>query len=340
MLAAIIYLYNRCGTFDYPAILEALASGRASLSGAEQLWLFLAFFLAFAIKVPLFPLHTWLPDAHVEAPSAGSVMLASVMLKMGTFGLVRYCLPLFPAAARQCAGWIVVLAIIGILYGALVAMVQPNLKKLVAYSSVSHLGFVVLGVFSFTQVGLDGAVYQMLSHGITTGALFVLVGFLYERRHSLAIADFGGVATCAPWLSAAFMVTTLASMGLPMLNNFVGEFMVLQGAAIVNFTWAVWAGIGVILSACYMLWMYQRVFYGETSGEVRAHVGDLKPREWAVIIPLVAMMVWMGVYSRSFLPPVSQATARVLEQTLINVPFRVELHKLELVQAREAGHAR
>ena len=319
MLAAIIFLYNRAGTFDYPAIVQMLGSGRLHLDAREQLLLFLAFFLAFAIKVPLFPLHTWLPDAHVEAPTAGSVMLASVMLKMGTYGLVRFCLPMFPGAARQCAPWIVVLAIIGIVYGALVAMVQPNMKKLVAYSSVSHLGFVVLGIFSFTQLGLDGAVYQMLNHGISTGALFVLVGFLYERRHSLAIDDFGGVATAAPWLSTAFLVTTLASIGLPTLNNFIGEFMVLQGSAQANFYWTIFAALGVILSACYMLWLYQRVFYGETPDQVRSHVHDLNLREWAVVIPLVAMMVWMGVYSQSFLPPVSRATARVIEQMPVQV---------------------
>src|SRR4029077_519185 len=233
----------------------------------EQMLLFLAFFIAFAIKVPLFPLHTWLPDAHVEAPTAGSIMLASVMLKMGTYGLVRYCLPMFPEASRTCAPWIVVLAIIGIIYGALVAMVQPNMKKLVAYSSVSHLGFVVLGIFSFTQMGLDGAVYQMLNHGVSTGALFILVGFLYERRHSLEIKDYGGVATPPPWLSTVFMITMLASIGLPLLNNFVGEFLVLQGTAIAQFSWAVYAAIGVILSACYMLWLYQRVFFAKASDD-------------------------------------------------------------------------
>jgi NADH-quinone oxidoreductase subunit M len=323
MLAGIIYLYNRAGTFSYPVILDMLSSGKLSLSGPVQLLLFLAFFIAFAIKVPLFPLHTWLPDAHVEAPSAGSVMLASVMLKMGTYGLIRFCLPMFPNAARQCAPWVVVLAIIGIIYGALVAMVQPNMKKLVAYSSVSHLGFVVLGIFSFTQLGLDGAVYQMLNHGISTGALFVLVGFLYERRHSLAIADYGGVATAAPWLSTVFLITTLASIGLPMLNNFVGEYLVLQGAAQANFTWSVFAAIGVILSACYMLWLYQRVFYGETPEEVRSHVPDLNGREWACVVPLIAMMLWMGTYTRTFLPPVTAATARILDETKVNVQFQV-----------------
>ena len=237
MLAAIIYLYNRAGTFDYPQHPATCSpAARCRSTPGEQMLLFLAFFVAFAIKVPLFPLHTWLPDAHVEAPTAGSVMLASVMLKMGTLR-PRALLPAdVPRAPRaSCAPWIVVLAIIGIIYGALVAMVQPNMKKLVAYSSVSHLGFVVLGIFSFTQLGLDGAVYQMLNHGISTGALFVLVGLLYERRHSLEIADYGGVATPAPWLSTVFLITTLASIGLPLLNNFVGEFLVLQGAAQVEF---------------------------------------------------------------------------------------------------------
>jgi len=325
MLAAIIYLYNRAGTFGYAAILDQLSSGRLAFTPYEQMLLFLAFFVAFAIKVPLFPLHTWLPDAHVEAPTAGSVMLASVMLKMGTFGILHYALPLFPSAARRCAPWIAVLAIIGIIYGALVAMVQPNMKKLVAYSSVSHLGFVVLGIFSFTQLGLDGAVYQMLNHGITTGALFVLVGLMYERRHSLAIEDYGGVATAAPWLSTVFLITTLASIGLPLLNNFVGEFLVLQGTALANFKWAIWAALGVILSACYMLWMYQRVFYGELKEAVRSHLPDLNLREWAVVVPLIAMMVWMGVYSKSFLDPVGKTTARVLEQTQVHVGERVDL---------------
>jgi len=325
MLAAIIYIYNKTQTFNYTSLLEMLSSGRLTFAPGEQMLLFLAFFFAFAIKVPLFPLHTWLPDAHVEAPSAGSVMLASVMLKMGTYGILHFCLPLFPSAARSCAPWIAVLAIIGIVYGALVAMVQPNMKKLVAYSSVSHLGFVVLGIFSFTQMGLDGAVYQMLNHGISTGALFVIVGLLYERRHSLEIEDYGGVATVAPWLSTAFLITTLASIGLPLLNNFVGEFLVLQGTALVNFKWTVFASLGVILSACYMLWLYQRVFYGEANEEVRHHIFDLNLREWAAVVPLIVMMVWMGVYSQSFLPPVGQVDARVLQQTEVNVPFRVSL---------------
>jgi NADH-quinone oxidoreductase subunit M len=313
MLIAIIFLYNRAGTFDIPLLLDMMAKGRLTLSGTEGFWLFLAFFFAFAIKVPIFPLHTWLPDAHGEAPTAGSVMLASVLLKLGTYGLVRICLPLFPDAARQNAPWIIALAITGIIYGALVAMVQPNMKRLVAYSSVSHLGFVVLGIFTFTQTGLDGAVYQMLNHGISTGALFILVGLLYERRHSLEIADYGGVGTVAPWLSTLFVITTLASIGLPLLNNFVGEFLVLQAAVQVNFYYAVFAALGVILSAVYMLWMVQRTFYGPTPHEVEHHVTDLNLREWAVILPLIAMMVWMGVGCQTFLPAVSAQNRQVLE---------------------------
>src|SRR5580704_1191341 len=301
MLVGITYLYNQAGTFDYARILAGLQNGSIAPTYQEQLLLFLAFFIAFAIKVPIFPLHTWLPDAHVEAPTAGSVMLASVMLKMGTYGLLRFCVPLFPNAARECAGWIVTLAIIGILYGALVAMVQPNMKKLVAYSSVSHLGFVVLGIFSFTANGLDGAVFQMLAHGISTGALFTLVGMLYERRHSLEIDAYGGVATPAPWLSTVFVVTAFASAGLPLLSNFVGEFLVLQGAAQADFRWAVFAAIGVILAACYLLWLYQRIFYGETPEDLRTHMPDLSAREWSAMIPLVVMMVWLGVGSQTFL---------------------------------------
>jgi NADH-quinone oxidoreductase subunit M len=312
MLVGMIYLYNLAGTFDYAKILAGLQSGAIALSPVEQLWLFLAFFIAFAIKVPIFPLHTWLPDAHVEAPTAGSVMLASVMLKMGTYGLLRFCVPMFPNAARTCAGWIVTLAIIGILYGALVAMVQPNMKKLVAYSSVSHLGFVVLGIFSFTQQGFDGAVFQMLAHGISTGALFIIVGFLYDRRHSLEIAAYGGVATPAPWLSTAFMITMLASIGLPMLSNFIGEYLVLQGASLVYFRWTVFAALGVILSACYMLWLYQRVVFGKASEDLTHHMPDLGFREYAIIVPLILLMVWMGSFPQSFIPPISASNAILL----------------------------
>jgi len=337
MLIGILFLYNKTGTFDYPAVLLALQRG--ALTYPEEMLLFLGFFIAFAIKVPMFPLHTWLPDAHVEAPTAGSVMLASVMLKMGCYGLLRFCLPMFPTAAHNNAGWINVLAITGIIYGALVAMVQPNMKKLVAYSSVSHLGFVVLGLFTFTQQGLDGAVYQMLNHGVSTGALFILVGFLYERRHSLEINAYGGVATPAPQLSTVFMITMLASIGLPTLNNFVGEFLVLQGAAIAQFRLAVCASIGVILSACYMLWLYQRVFYGRASEEVTHHMHDLVPREALAIVPLILLMVWMGVYSQSFLPPISAANTAALAGIEARKELRVQNQPALLASLREFFHA-
>jgi NADH-quinone oxidoreductase subunit M len=314
MLTAIIWLFNKSGTFDIPLILGMLAKCRLGSAPTEGLWLFLAFFVAFAIKVPLFPLHTWLPDAHGEAPTAGSVMLASVMLKLGTYGIVRICVPLFPDAAVKAAPYIVALAIIGIVYGALVAMVQPNMKRLVAYSSVSHLGFVVLGVFAFNQFGMDGAVYQMLNHGVSTGALFILVGFLYERRHSLEISDYGGVATVAPWLSVVFVITSLASIGLPLLGNFVGEFLILQGAAVAYFPWAVFAALGVILSAVYMLWLVQRTFYGTTPDAVRSRVTDLGAREWAIVVPLLALMVWMGVGSGTFLPAVHASDQATLNR--------------------------
>jgi len=259
---------------------------------------------------------------------------------MGTYGLVRFCLPMFPNAARRSADWIVALAIVGIIYGALVAMVQPNMKKLVAYSSVSHLGFVVLGIFSFTQAGLDGAVYQMLNHGISTGALFMLVGYLYERRHSLEIADYGGVATPAPWLSAVFLITTLASIGLPTLNNFVGEYLVLQGSAQVNFRWTVFAATGVILSAVYMLWMYQRAFFGEANETVRQHLRDLDRREWIAILPLLVLMVWMGTATQTFLPAISASNTRTLRESEVKVEFQVKVQPPVSAQLKERFDAR
>jgi NADH-quinone oxidoreductase subunit M len=338
MLAAIIWLYNKSGTFDLPLLVDMIQKGRLALTSGESFWLFLAFFFAFAIKVQLFPLHTWLPDAHGEAPSAGSVMLASVMLKMGTYAIVRVCLPMFPEASRQAAPYIIALAIIGIIYGALVAMVQPNMKRLVAYSSVSHLGFVILGIFTFTQTGMDGAVYQMLNHGISTGALFILVGYLYERRDSLEISDFGGVGTVAPWLSTVFVITTLASVGLPLLNNFVGEFLVLQAAMQVNILYAVFAAIGVILSAVYMLWMVQRTFYGATPAEVSHHVFDMNGREWAAMLPLIVLMVWMGIGTQSFLPSIAASNGKTLE--LVRPPgTALQAQTGTSKQATEASHA-
>src|SRR2546425_2343357 len=252
MLVGIIWLYNSTGTVDLPTIQQMLANGIPALSPRTEMLLFLAFFLAFAIKVPLFPLHTWLPDAHVEAPTAGSVMLAGVLLKLGTYGMIRFFLPLFPETSHRAARWGAVLAIIGIIYGALVAMGQPKLKKMVAYSSVNHLGFVVLGIFAFHNISMQGAVYQMLAHGVSTGALFLLVGMLYDRRHTFEISEYGGLATPMPKLAAFFLFVALSSLGLPMLNGFVGEYLVLLGTYQRHWQWATWAALGVILSACYL----------------------------------------------------------------------------------------
>ncbi len=297
MLVSIIWLYTKTGSFDYSTIREALASGHIALPGDTAMWLFLGFFIAFAVKVPIFPLHTWLPDAHVEAPTAGSVLLAGVLLKMGTYGLLRFNVALFPAEARRHAPWIVALAIIGIIYGALVAMVQPNLKKLVAYSSVSHLGFCVLGIFTFTVMGTDGAVYQMLNHGVSTGALFMLTGMLYERRHTYELTEFGGLATPMPIFATLFLVITLSSIGLPLLNGFVGEFLVLNGAFQAKTLFGVLAATGVIWSACYMLWMYQRVFYGQVTVPVNNTLPDATLRERIALWPTVVFALVMGVAS-------------------------------------------
>src|SRR5438067_3699857 len=237
MLAAILWLYAKTGSFDFVVIENAIRSGRVENFPGASLWLFLGFFVAFAVKVPLFPVHTWLPDAHVEAPTAGSVLLAGVLLKMGTYGMLRFNLGLFPEQSRANAGWIAALAITGIIYGALVAMVQPNLKKLIAYSSISHLGFVVLGIFSFTQAGLEGATFVMLAHGVSTGALFMLAGIVFERRHTYEISEFGGLATPMPVYSTFFLFIVLSSLGLPLLNGFVGEFLVLSGAFQARMWW-------------------------------------------------------------------------------------------------------
>jgi NADH-quinone oxidoreductase subunit M len=320
MLVGILWLYNVTGTFDLQAIQQALQNrpellgSTAELIHRNELLLFLAFFFAFAIKVPLFPLHTWLPDAHVEAPTAGSVILAGVLLKMGTYGMIRFCLPLFPNAARDSAPWIAVLAIIGIIYGALVSLVQPNLKKLVAYSSVSHLGFVVLGIFAFHNISMQGAVYQMLAHGISTGALFLLVGMLYDRRHTFEISQYGGLATPMPRLAAFFLFIALASMGLPMLNGFVGEFLILLGTYHVHANWASWAALGVILSACYLLWAYQRVFFGDVTVEKNRALPDVSPREKWILVTMAVVTLWMGIGSTFFTRRFAASSQNVLDQ--------------------------
>jgi NADH-quinone oxidoreductase subunit M len=338
MLACIIYLYSQAGTFDYVEIMNAINSGRVMLTPSQQLLLFLGFFAAFAVKVPIFPLHTWLPNAYTEAATPATFLLAAVMSKMGAYGLIRYCLTITPAAAHRCADWVAILAIIGIIYGALIALIQPNIKRLIAYSSISHLGFVVLGIFALNQQGADGAVYQMIAHGISTGALFLLAGYLEVRRGSLEISDFGGIATAAPGLATAFMITLFASIGLPILCNFIGEFLILQGAAIAHFSWAVWAAIGVILSAAYMLWMYQRTFFGKVN-ERTVPFADLRGRDWAALVPLIALMVWLGSYTQSFMPPIDSAAGHLLDQTNMNNQYRVELLHPTPVQVAGAARA-
>jgi NADH-quinone oxidoreductase subunit M len=304
MLVGIIALYFIYRSFDYVTIMQAMTA--SPLTERAEFWLFLAFAFAFCIKVPLFPLHTWLPDAHTEAPTAGSVILAGVLLKMGTYGLLRFNLALFPDAARRWAPVLITLAVIGIIYGALVAMVQPDVKRLVAYSSVSHMGFVVLGLFSFTELGMQGALYQMLNHGVSTGALFLFVGFIYERRHTRMISEFGGLAKPMPWFSTLFVFASLSSIGLPFLNGFVGEFLILIGtwtSRAVSHPWMVTmlAGTGVIWAAVYMLWMLQRVVFGKITNEENASLRDLNSRELGLLLPLLALMLFMGVYPRVFL---------------------------------------
>ena len=278
----------------------------------RQVWLFLAFALAFAIKVPMFPFHTWLPDAHVEAPTPGSAVLAGVLLKLGTFGFVRYALPLFPEAATACAPLILTLSVIGIIYGGLVAMVQSDVKKLVAYSSVSHLGFVMLGLFAFNQPGIEGAILQMVNHGISTGALFILVGMLYERRHVREISEFGGIAHVMPIYASFFVLATLSSIGLPILNGFVGEFLILLGAFQTAPVFATLATTGVILSSVYMLWMVRRVFFGPVSHEVNRTLADLSLREKLVAASLAIPMLWIGLHPSTFLRPMDRSVGQLL----------------------------
>jgi NADH-quinone oxidoreductase subunit M len=320
MLVAILalgYYHGIAGGTGVPSF-DLLRLYELEIPRALQFWGFLAFAVAFAIKVPVFPFHTWLPDAHVQAPTAGSVILAGVLLKMGTYGLVRFAFPLFPDAALFFAPYLAVAAVIGIIYGALVAMVQPDLKKLVAYSSVSHLGFVALGISAMNIQGLQGAVYQMLAHGVSTGALFLIVGMLSDRRHTRLIKEFGGLKRVLPKLSAAFLVVTLASIGLPGLNGFVGELLILVGAFRWNPHFAAFAATGVLLSAVYMLWMFQRVNYGPVTRDANATLPDLTMRERFTLWPAVAMTIVMGVFPMVFLRPMEPSVARLVEQVRRN----------------------
>jgi len=319
MLVAILWLYNNSGTadlpatFDFPQILARLQAGIIALPARTDMLLFLAFFLAFAIKVPLFPLHTWLPDAHTEAPTAGSVILAGVMLKLGTYGMLRFCVPLFPHAALKAAPYIGILAIIGIVYGAMVATVQHDLKRLVAYTSVSHLGFVVLGIFAFNSIAVQGAIYQMLNHGISTGALFLAVGMLYDRRHTHEIKEFGGLATPMPVLMGFFLFIALSSLALPPLNGFIGEFLILIGTFAKHHAWASWAATGAVLSAIYLLWAYQRVALGEVTVEKNRTLPDASTRERIILVTMALVIVFMGVASPLFTSRMAAASDNVLK---------------------------
>lgn len=351
MLAAIIALYYvhasvaSVGTFDYVTLSESVRLGKMSFTGewaSAGALMFFAFALAFSIKVPLFPFHTWLPDAHTEAPTAGSVILAAILLKMGTYGLMRFNFTLFPDQSREFAYLFIILAIVGIIYGALVAMVQPDVKRLVAYSSVAHMGFVILGMFSFTEWGMQGALYQMLNHGVSTGALFLLVGFIYERRHTRAITEFGGLSNVMPIYATVFVITTMSSIGLPFLNGFVGEFLIMLGmfkSSILpamngtnwNYIATMLAGTGVIFAAVYLLWMVQRVFFGKVTNAKNRTLADLSYREIGLMLPLLFLMVFMGVYPRPFLErsdaSVKQIKERVVRQaggTVVKVKEQTE----------------
>nr|MDP9327641.1 NADH-quinone oxidoreductase subunit M [Actinomycetota bacterium] len=312
LLAAILFMYARSGSLAGGATFYLPDLMRLALPAATARWLFLAFLVAFAVKVPIFPLHTWLPDAHTEAPTAGSVILAGVMLKVGAYGLIRFNLALFPEASRHFSGFISVLAVIGIVYGALVALIQTDIKRLVAYSSVSHLGFVVLGIFAFTNQGVAGGVLQMVNHGLSTGALFLLVGMVYERTHTRDLGRMGGLASVTPWLTGAFLFAVFASAGLPGLNNFVGEFLVIVGSFSANMAFGAIASTGVVLGAIYLLWSYQRMAYGPVREEHRS-LPDVSVREVAVLAPILALLLVFGVYPRILTDRIDPTTQAVVQ---------------------------
>jgi NADH-quinone oxidoreductase subunit M len=320
MLLAILALYfyapvaaEGTRTFDVPTLLAAAQN----FSDPLKAWLFWGFFFAFAIKVPMFPFHTWLPDAHTEAPTAGSVILAGVLLKMGTYGFIRFSLPLLPADAAMRAKIIhivIALSLIGIIYGAIVCLMQKDMKRLIAYSSVSHLGFCTLGIFALNPNGLAGSVLQQINHGISTGALFLIVGVLYERRHTRLISEFGGLATPMPNFAAIYLIISLSSLGMPLLNGFIGEFTILQGAFQVSKAWAAWGSLGVVLGAAYLLWLYQRVMFGPVTQFANEELPDLNLREYATLVPLVILAFWIGIYPKPFFAYIEKPVQRIVEQ--------------------------
>ncbi len=317
MLVAILYVFNAHWAQTGAPTFNILTLYHTTLGEHEKFWLFLAFSVAFAIKVPIFPFHTWLPDAHTEAPTAGSVILAGVLLKMGTYGFLRLSIPMFPEMAQRFATVAIVLGLIGIVYGALVAMVQQDIKKMVAYSSVSHLGFVVVGMFVFNEQGLHGAMLQMINHGLSTGALFLLVGMIYERRHTRMISEFGGIAKQMPIYFFLFLIVLLSSIGLPLLNGFVGEFLIFLGVFQVKHWMALVAVSGIIWGAVYMLWMFQRMMFGPLDNPKNQELKDLDKRELAILVPIILILFWIGIYSNSFLRKMDVAVNQSLERVLL-----------------------
>ena len=300
-------------TFDVPTLLAAAQN----FSDPLKIWLFWGFFFAFAIKVPMFPFHTWLPDAHTEAPTAGSVILAGVLLKMGTYGFIRFSLPLLPVdplLRSRIIKVVIFLSLVGIVYGALVCLMQKDMKRLIAYSSVSHLGFCTLGIFALDPNGLSGSVLQQINHGISTGALFLIVGVLYERRHTRMITDFGGLATPMPNFAAVYLIISLSSLGMPLLNGFIGEFTILQGAFQVSKAWAAWGTLGVVLGAAYLLWLYQRVMFGAVTLPVNEHLPDLNLREYCTLVPLVLLAFWIGIYPKPFFAIIDKPVEKIVQQ--------------------------
>jgi NADH-quinone oxidoreductase subunit M len=308
ILGLYFYAHSVTGvySFDIPRFHEL------SVPAGLQTWIFLAFFCGFAVKVPMFPFHTWLPDAHTDAPTAGSVILAAVMLKMGAYGFLRFSLPVLPEASRQFVPIVAGLAIVGIIYGALVALAQSDWKRLVAYSSVSHMGMAILGMFTLTPLGISGSIVHQLNHGISTGALFLLVGMVYERRHTREISAYGGLAAVMPVFATIFFVMTMSSIGLPVLNGFIGELLVLQGAFVVSRTWAALAGTGVVLGAAYMLWLYQRTMFGRVDNPLNASLPDLNGREVATLVPLIALAIWIGIYPGPVLRRLDPSVGRIV----------------------------
>jgi NADH-quinone oxidoreductase subunit M len=332
MLVAILVLYFHNGAVTGKYTFDLLQLYNLQVARDIQVWLFLAFGLAFAIKVPMFPFHTWLPDAHTEAPTVGSVLLAAVLLKMGTYGFLRFSIPLFPQASFQLIPLVSVLALIGIVYGALVCLVQKDLKRLIAFSSVSHLGFVMLGLFAFNIQGIEGGILQMLNHGFSTGALFLLVGMIYERRHTRMIEDFGGLWKQMPIFASFFMVVTLSSIGLPGLNGFVGEFLILVGTFKANGAYAVVAATGIILAAAYMLWMYQRVMFGELTKPENRALKDLSGREIFVLSCVTLFIFWIGVYPQTFLSRMEPTVKAYLVQVQQKYQAGVQMQEVEKVK--------